>query len=141
MGIHPLLTRILLGAATAPVRAGIAAQTAPLRQILNQRRALIPGIPLRPAAAFRFKRQTGEENFVTPQPYESFQQKTTTCRPSLIERYRAMSSDEKTERASRLLEKLMHGVKIVGHIDGFLTQRARSAIKKIHDMLSNSNEA
>lgn len=135
MGIHPLLTRILLGAATAPVRAGIA--TLPLRTMLLQRRPLIPGLPVAPG---RFKRQIGEENFVTPRPYESFQP-TTTCRPTLIERYRAMSSDEKAERASRFLEKLMHGVKIVGHVDGFLTHRAKSSIKKIHKMFETSEES
>lgn len=125
-----------MGAATAPVRARIA--TAPFRQMLHQR-ALIPGIPLRPAA-LRFKREVGENNFVTPQPYESFQP-STTCRPSLIERYQAMSSDEKAERASRFLEKLMHGVKIVGHVDGFLTHRAKSSIKKIHKLFATSEEA
>lgn len=136
-GIHPLLTRILLGAATAPIRTGIA--TAPLRQMLHQRRALIPALPLRPTALRLVKREAREENFVTPQPYESFQP-TTTCRPSLIERYHAMSSDEKAERASRFLEKVMHGVKILSHVDGFLTHRAKSGIKKIHGMFATSEE-
>lgn len=138
-GVHPLLSRILLGAA-APMRAS---QT-PLRQLLNQqRRTLFTGFPLRPSAIRirrSVKRDAKEEDvFVTPQPYESLQ-KTTTCRPSLIERYRAMSSDERAERASRFLEKVMHGVKIVGHVDGFLTSRAKSGIKKIHKMFATSEE-
>lgn len=129
-GVHPLITRILLGA-TAPIRA---TQT-PLRQVLQQRKSIFSPLQLWPIA-HRSKRDAKEEDiFVKPQPYESFQKPPAT-RMSLIERYRAMTSDERHERYSTILERLMHGVKIVGHIDGFLTSRAKSSLKKLHKLFA-----
>lgn len=90
------------------------------------------------------KRATkSEEVFLTPtpKPYESLDVKpTTTKRPRLIERYRALSSVEKAEKVTKVLEKFMHGVTIAGHVDGYLTNRAKGAVKKIHKLFKTSEE-
>lgn len=130
-GVHPLISRILLGAA-APMKA----VHSPLLQALQQRRSLFNPLPLIPTS-LRSKRTAKEEEvFVKPHPYESFTP-APVARPSLFARYHAMSSDEKADHHGKILEKIMHGVKIVGHIDGFLTKRAKSGIKKIHGLFAS----
>lgn len=88
------------------------------------------------------KRSASEDDvFVTPKPFEPLDCTTTTKRPHLLERYRAMSSSEKAEKVSSVLEKIMHGVTIMGHFDGYLTNRAKHGIKKLHKLFATSEEA
>ena len=82
----------------------------------------------------------GDDDIPTPKAFQPFEPQTTTQRPRLIDRYRAMSSGEKAESISKFLEKVMHGVTIAGHVDGYLTHRAKHGIKKLHKLFATSEE-
>ncbi|XP_031627667.1 actin cytoskeleton-regulatory complex protein PAN1-like isoform X1 [Contarinia nasturtii] len=157
---HPLLSRILLGVNDSARQAEAQLPQLPALPQLPQIPALPQSVPLRPgliagplvplAQMFRApgtrskkhaKRATKEEDiFVTPKPFDSLAETTTTKRPRLLERYRAMSSAEKAEKFSKTLEKIMHGVTIAGHVDGYLTNRAKESIKKLHKIFKTSEE-
>ncbi|XP_055301077.1 serine-rich adhesin for platelets-like [Sitodiplosis mosellana] len=154
---HPLLRRILLGAserAAESVRQRDGGRQSPQLQ-LPQLPLFKPGLfatplislfqsqaPLRRKKHVIRKRQVneGEEEILTPKPFEPFEPPCTTKRPRLIERYRAMSSGEKAEKISKVLEKMMHVVTIAGHVDGYLTNRAKHSIKKLHKLFATSEE-
>lgn len=146
---HPLLRRILLAASERAADNARQTQqvTLPLFRPGLLAAPLIPlfkmqAPPLRRKKHIIQKREANEEEvFLTPKPFVPFETTTTTKRPSLIERYHAMSSGEKAERISKVLEKIMHGVTIAGHVDGYLTNRAKHTIKKLHKLFATSEEA
>lgn len=142
---HPLLSRILL-TASRPF------QQMPFFMQRNRNNALMNPLIKMAAPVFRRKKKhvkreakNSEEVFVTPKPFEPIRSETdvvssTTRRPNLFERYHAMDSGEKAEKISKILEKVMHGVTIAGHVDGYLANRAKTGIKKLHKLFATSEE-
>lgn len=142
--LHPLLNRILLGSVGT-------AQPNPIQQFFDQmrnRNSLT--MPLFKFPAFQqkqvqrrkknVKRGIDESNFVTPKQFEPFSAPTVRPKLSLLEHYHSLDSAEKAEKVSKFLEKLLHGVQILGHVDGYLTGRAKSSCKKLHKLFATSEE-
>lgn len=157
---HPLLRRILLGASeraaeSARERERQSPQLGLPQLQLPQLPLFKPGLlaspliplfkslqaPVRRKKHVITKRQVNEEEAIlTPKPYEPFEPTSTTKRPRLLDRYRAMNSGERAEHVSKVLEKVMHGVTILGHVDGYLTNRVKHSIKKLHKLFATSEE-
>lgn len=135
---HPLLARILLNV-QKPLQM-------PLFMQRNKNAFISPLLKIA-SPVFRrkksVKREAKEEDiFVTPRPFDVICDTTerATKRPNLLERYHSMSSGEKADKLSKVLEKFMHGVKIASHVDGYLASRAKDSIKKIHRLFAASDE-
>lgn len=147
---HPLLSRILLAAAEPSKQT----PQSPFSGLFRQQQQQQPSKGLLGSALNLFKIQSPvlsskrhvrrsadeEEILLTPKPFEPFPTVSTTRRPTLIEKYHRMSSDEKVESASKFLERIMHGVTIAGHVDGYLTNRAKATLKKLHKLFATSEE-
>lgn len=136
VGVHPLFRRVLLGSTQqkpllplfAPPKTGLLGSLFNFQQPMQRKKKHV-------------KRATKEEDIVKPKPFRKLEvDGTTTRRPTLFERFHAMDSAERAEKVSKILEKIMHGVTIVGHVDGYLTNRAREGIRKLHKLLEHSEE-
>lgn len=139
---HPLLSRILLGASEPARQLPLPAIFRPHQPANILSSPLLSLMKIQAPLLRRrkhVKRSINEADiFLTPKPFEPFAAQSTTCRPNLIERYRAMNSDERVDRLSKVLERIMHGVTIAGHVDGYLTNRLKTGIKKLHRLFESS---
>lgn len=148
-GVHPLLSRILLGASEATGAKETKKSPLPLFSMFNQpankpvNKGLLSGplfnLPLVPTKKHAKRAAEDVLDIVAPKPFDPKGEDPT--RPlTLLERYRALSSGEKVDRFSRVLEHMMHGVKILGHVDGFLSNRVKLLLKKMHKLVATSEE-
>lgn len=167
-GLHPLIKRIMLGVpnpannpkpfqkffehiqSRSPLLASLF-QLRPFGQQPQPTATAAPTDPKTPPPSQRLKKNVKrgiDDNglIITPKPFAPLDLFPSNTAPdpaprlSLIERYHAMSSGEKAEQLSKVLERVMHGLTIAGHVDGYLTHRVKTGFKKAHKIFQSSEE-
>lgn len=91
------------------------------------------------------KRGIADGLVITPKPFDSFSLSSSQAedlpRPtSLLHQYFSLSSGERAVRLSKSLEKAMHALTVASHVDGYLTHRLGTTIKKAHKIFVPSEE-
>lgn len=156
-GLHPLIKRIMLGS-PHPTATNSPKPLQHFFEQLQRRSPLLASLfrPLgqpqpttsKPLAQHRrkknVKRGIADAFSLTPRPFDSFDlspsEPTRPRQKNLLERYHAMDSGEKAHHLSKTLDKALHGLAILGHVDGYLTQRVKSCFKKAHQLFESSEE-
>lgn len=144
---HPLLSRIMLTAPLRPMQMPIFMQRNVNRNVNRNPNPLLgiasPVFRRRKHVKRSAARIDDEDNvFVSPKPFGRLpsspgeQMLGPTQRPTLLQRYRDMDSVEKAETKKVVVEKIMHGVNIAGHIDGYITNTVKSGVAALHRALN-----
>lgn len=93
------------------------------------------------AALLKSKRAVGNEKLLPHGEIVRPAQQAAKAKQTLAERLRNESSGERAERMQKGIQRLMHFVTIVGHVDSYLSKRFRTGVKKMAQLYDSTENA
>lgn len=92
-------------------------------------------------AMMKSKRAVGNEKLLPIGEIVRPAQQAAKAKQTLAERLQNESSAERAERIQKNIQRLMHFVTIVGHVDSYLSKRFRTGVKKMAQLYDSTENA
>lgn len=92
-------------------------------------------------ALLKSKRAIGNEKLLPLGEIVRPAQKMANKKQTLAERLQNETSGERAERLQKNIQRLMHFVTIVGHVDSYLSKRFRTGVKKMAQLYDSTEHA